>query len=114
MIRYFAPKDTAGFLRKVNVPVAFNVHLAVLVGEPVSGGELEGALEEGLLHSAVLECEIGAKRLGVHLALKVGVLKKALDLRTEKEARGLRMAAIIRTSPSKMYRTTKASHPFAK
>ena len=59
------------------------MHLSVLIGKPVSGGKLEGTLKEGLLHCAVLECEIGTDSLGIHLTLEIGMLKKALDLRAE-------------------------------
>ena len=74
-----------GGVAKIHIPVALNVHLAVLVGEPVRRGQLVGPLEEGLVHGAVLEGQVGAQCLGVDLAAEARVLEQALDFTAEQE-----------------------------
>ena len=46
---------------------------------------LVGALEEGLVHGAVLEGQVGAQGLGVDLPAETGMLQQALDLAAEQQ-----------------------------
>ena len=75
----------AGLVAEVRIPVALNVHLAVLVLKPVGRGQLVGAFKKGLVHGAVLERQVGAQRFGVDLPAETGMLQQALDLAAEQQ-----------------------------
>ena len=81
-------------MAEVGVPVALDVQLAVLPGEPVGRGQLVGALEERLVQGAVLEGQVGAQRLGVDLPAEAGVLQQALDLGAEHQFARIRPGVV--------------------
>ena len=75
----------AGLVAEIGIPVALNVHLAVLVLKPVGRGQLIGAFKKGLVHRAVLERQIGAQCLGVDHPAETRMLEQALDLAAEQQ-----------------------------
>ena len=94
-----------GGVAEIRIPVALDLHFAVLVGEPVGGGQLVGALEEGLVHGAVLEGQVGTQRLGVDLAAEAGMLQQALDLTAEQQLACVGLGIIERLYAENIPRT---------
>ena len=85
-----------GGVAEIRVPVPLDLHPAVFVGEPVGGGQFVGALEERLVHGAVLEGQVGAQCLGVDLAAETGVLQQALDLAAKQQLARVGLGVIER------------------
>ena len=94
-----------GGVAEIRIPVALNLHLAVFVGEPVGGGQFVGALEERLVHGAVLEGQVGAQCLGVDLAAETGVLQQALDLAAKQQFARVGLGVIERLYAENIPRT---------
>ena len=92
---------------EIRVPVPLDLHFAILVGEPVGRGQLVGALEERLVHGAVLEGQVGAQRLGVDLPAEAGVLQQALDFAAEQQLTCLGLGVVERLDAENI---TRAVH----
>ena len=64
---------------KHRLPIAFDIHFAVLEGEAMRRHQLENAFEEGFLQNAVLEGQIIFQCNGIDLFSDIGVRQNCLD-----------------------------------
>ena len=64
---------------KHRLPIAFDIHFAVLEGEAMRRHQLENAFEEGFLQNAVLEGQIIFQCNGIDLFFDIGVRQNCLD-----------------------------------